>query len=342
MLLRLRTLILVMYLLMALRGLIYAGDGIAGGISLEFEPIRQWENVFGKSISADMVYFQGAAVALKTDEGIFYVPLATLSDADIAYVKQTLAKLGKSDLFPGSVIANPTSQLRLSHADWRKQVLAWADAVAEGIPATADPAWNHLRNIRDAEALTVLREQLRREENSAVQIAIVEALAGMKTPESQSTLVELSVTDERFPVSSSASWAIRQNGPTKFILDEYARLLKNDRYRDRALLGTFVTDAANRTRYNYSSHGEFTKSLMSVLTVVQAKPVMIGAWRGSKVSTGQGMHGHLTIKWRHSNVFFEVPHPTALQLLIKHTGKDYGYNRRAWRTWFDEERESFE
>ncbi|GAB5402871.1 MAG: hypothetical protein Aurels2KO_11020 [Aureliella sp.] len=321
---------------------IAAANEPAGMASVEFEVARKWTNAWDVSMDATLVSLHGGSVALKTESGTFVVPLATLSDDDVAYVESALAKIGRDSFFPGQATPDGTEKSRQQSGDWRRVLESWAEIVVEGGVIESEAAWNRIRNISDLAALDALLKMVDEAKDAAVAVACVEAIASLKSKEAIRELVRLSIEDERYPVANTAAWMIKSTGTSDAMLDEFERLLKAN--PERAMMTVFVADVADPRRIPLSScstrHSGFTKSLIALLTVKQSKPAWIGKFKVQWGRVGTtGVHLHRRASTVPTRVFFEVAHPTALQLLKQYTNEDYGYNKRDWYRW---ERETVE
>ena len=313
-----------------------------GAVTIEFEPVRQWQNVWGVTLKARPLGLYGATVALDTEEGPTEVPLATLCDEDVSYLQEALKRIGKETLFLGAVAPNGTDKLRQSASEWKRDIAGWAKVVQQDNGMVSSAVWNHIRNVRDPVAVEILLNRLAAEKHGSLAIAYVEAIASIKSDEASRELVRLSIEDNRFSVANAAAWAIRTTSTRNVIFDEYASLLKMKKFQDRAIMSVFTSDVANPRRRagssNYERHSGFTKSLISLLTTTNSKPAWIGQWHlqgqfHGYSNSSWGFHRQLTIRSKSIRIFFEVPYPSALQLLKQYTGEDYGYNKRDWYRW---------
>ncbi len=317
-----------------------------GHLSIEFEPVRTWTNVFGKTCEGDLVHYFGAAVSLQTDFDSVVVPLASLSDEDISYVQSVLKKIGREDWFPGKAMATDATELRMDSANWKSQLSQWSRLLENADSHTANSAWNQIRNVRDPAALPVLAEMITHTKNPCVAVACVEALASIDTEVATTRLVELAIEDTRFPVTMSAAWEIRMREKSPETFKAYAKYLRSGRYRDRALVSIVTTKIAEGKRTGYRVEPEFTRTLIAILTVKQPQRVPFVQWTtndtGWRTSAGGGASRskQMRSKWGMALRFFDVHHPTALSVLQQYTGQDFGYDRRNWSRWLRDSAEN--
>jgi hypothetical protein len=249
--------------------------------------------------------------------------------------------------------------MKLSSSSWRRQLGQWAKAVSDNSPeeaAQAKTAWNHMRAIRDPQALKGLSRLATRATNELVRMACVEGVASIGSKEAIQVLVEISVTDRSGLVRAVATWSVSQVDAPPTVLEEYVTYLRAPKFREMALLNLHATGLVHPSGQNDVPNMELVDALIEMLVVKQTRYVPYTEWSYTRdgnwfksipksliipgapgISTNPA-HG-IYPKWRFRTsrriARIEVPVPGELsrKLLYQYTGQDFGYNRQAWGKW---------
>ena len=325
-----------------------------GAVVLVDQPRRDWADCFGNTAEGWLTGVYGATVFLSDGENLS-LPLVTLSDGDREYVRSQLQAVGEGDAFPGAVDRRDTAAtMKLSLSSWHRQVERWAKAVTDNSPeeaAQAIIAWNHLRAIRDPQALKGLSRLATRATNESVRMACVEGLASIGSKEAIQVLVEISVTHRSGLVRAMATWLVSRADAPATVLEEYVTYLRAPKFREMALLNLHATGLVHPSGQNDVPNMELVDALIEMLVVKQTRYVPYtewsytrdGSWSNSRrLPSGRILRNPaygLNKKWRFRTsrriARIEVPVPGDLsrKLLTQYTGRDFGYNRQAWGKW---------
>jgi hypothetical protein len=310
-----------------------------GAVRIAGEKLRDWKDAFGNSMRGRLLGLSGATIVLQVEDEPLVCALALFSLEDREYVRSVLRSCGQADLFPG--VSDPrdeAAKLALTKPQWQTQLERWNKAVmaAQQAPREAEAAWKHLRNVRDANALEPLATLTSRRTDDAVRTACVEAIAGIGSPEAVRALVKLATTHASGPVRASAVWALCYLKDPLAALDEFARYLRVDRFRDPALICLRATGLVRPLGYK-DPPPQIVKTLIDILWVQERVAVPYYYWSSREIRTPKGgysghFHYHKGLKW------FPVPLPCemARKTLVEASGQDYGYDRQAWRRWYEE------
>jgi hypothetical protein len=321
--------------------------GPTGAVRITGEKFRDWKNVYGDSVQGRFLGLAGAAILLEVEDGVLSCALALFGLEDREYVRNVLRSCGQADLFPG--VSDPedaAAKLTLTKSQWQTQLGKWGKAVARAqqAPREAEAAWKHLRNVRDPAALQPLLNVISRPTADAVRSACVEAIAGIGSPEAVRALVELAATQTDVPVRAQAVWALCYLKDPLPALDEFSKYLRVDRFRDPSLVCLRAAALVRPLGYR-DSPPEIVETLIDILWIQEVFRTpgtsihgggFTGWANGSGASGGISRSEHLVIPPR----TFRVPRPCemARKILVEESGQDYGYDRRAWRRWYDERR----
>jgi hypothetical protein len=145
-------------------------------------------------------------------------------------------------------------------------------------------------------------------------------------------------------VRASAAWALCHSEESEKVLDEFARVLRKKQSRDAALMGLAMTDIMSHSDSVSESGDAVLDTLIDILVVKQPIKVPYYVWSSSGYAhakpkaLGGGFHAHFHARIERQKRTFFVPIPCELarKILVKTSGHDYGYDRQAWRRWYDE------
>jgi hypothetical protein len=313
----------------------------SGALRIAGERSRVWKDAFGNSIQGRMLGISGATIFLVVEDEPVACPLAVFSVGDREYVRSVLRSCGHADLFPG--VSDPddeAAKLVLTKQQWQKRLEQWSNAViaAQRNPGEAEASRKHLRNVRDPNALDPLRSLVASGKNDAVRTACVEAIAGIGGPEAVRILVTVATTDRSAEVRASGLWALCNLKDPQPALSEFAKYVSVRRFRDAALV-SLCGSGILRPLGRYDPPPQIVETLIDVLVVQQPVAVPYYVWSGYYIRHGSGYSAGFTgpgvrTKW------FRVPVPCeiARKMLVQQSGQDYGYDREAWRRWYEEQK----
>jgi len=308
-----------------------------GLLPIEGEPSRTWKNAFGGSVEARLVGLFAATIWLEGEADPVCFPLAWFGDEDREYVRAVLHSRGQAGLFPG--VHDPedeAAQLTRTRQEWERQLDRWSRTFVAAHRTGQDfqEVRQHLRNVRDPNALAPLAALVVRANPDALRTALVEAIAGIGGPEAVRQVVKLASTDRSGAVRASAVWALCQLKDPLPALDEFVKYLSVQQYRDPALLGLCAANLLRPTT-SYDSPPVVT-ALIEILVVQERVPYVV--WQISDTGWvprggsrwGRHISGKVETKW----LRVPVPCELARRLLVEHSGRDYGYDRQAWQQWY--------
>jgi hypothetical protein len=124
---------------------------------------REWKDPYGHVVQARLVAVAGALIYVEKGNEFFPYPLAGVSANDRDYVRSLLRSAGHATLFPGaSDPDDEAARMVLSEKDWKSKIDAWTKIINAKKRTLGDAmtARNHLRSIRDPNALGVLISSL--------------------------------------------------------------------------------------------------------------------------------------------------------------------------------------
>jgi hypothetical protein len=290
-----------------------------------------------------LVGLHGATVILTNDDEVWSLPLVSLTVEHREYVRAQLAAQGYGEAFPdvaGSKDAAAT--MRMSPADWSKQLKQWVDGASDNSPdkaTAAQAARNSLRAIQDPQAVRALTKCANVGTDDSVRAACVEGLTSIGTAEAIQVLVKISVSDRSGFVRQAATWGTSQVKDQATVLHEYGNYLRLAKFREAALLGLFVVSSTRKESTAVEQNRELIESLIDILVITQSVRVGVQTWYYYDTGWVREITGGLHRHAESGMCCWVVPHKISVpcelarQLLARITQQDFGFEQRAWRQW---------
>jgi len=187
--------------------------------------------------------------------------------------------------------------------------------------------------IRDPYAVTALSTALENDERPHVRRLYAEALGNIGTPSAHMALAKAAMEDPNREVRMVAIERLPE-------------------YRDPGLVSYFVghlDDDENHkvqraaVALGYLKDPTSTGPLIDALVTTHKRTVGKGGGPGSMTTTfgagpgGSGAPGGISMNQRPKVIKFDVPNQPVLDALALITGKNFGFNKQAWREWYSDE-----
>ena len=208
--------------------------------------------------------------------------------------------------------------------EWVTKINRWRNSL-DG--RQAEQGEKNLREINDPMAVFGLSQKLKKEKNYKVRLMYIEALGNIKHPAARQPLAVCAIDDEVEEVRLTCLDVLQKQSDatvTKYFVGRMRDKNATDEIIDRAgvALGRTKDPSCIPTLIDYLQITRFEEIQNP------AGPGAMSAGFSKKGGVGLGMGQKPTIIPR------PVQHHSVLEALVAITGQNFGYDQRAWSTWY--------
>jgi HEAT repeat protein len=230
----------------------------------------------------------------------------------------------------------------MSTAEWRQRQAELRDAFQGEDKEAKEAARLEIVNIRDPNALGVIRQMLALEEDHLLRRELLMPLAHIGGRAAVRELVEVSVKGRGLAGQASLGLALTDEAPEAVPL--LARYLQNRKYQARAVQALATSQILQPLGQGEKPDQRLTVGLIDALALKTPERVttlgVVPTGHASYLGTAGGtvQQAYSSRKYAMRKVVVKViklsPNAMALELLKQYSGEDYQYNQKAWATWY--------
>lgn len=227
----------------------------------------------------------------------------------------------------------------MSPAEWKRQLREWLELLRANHRRrddSADQLKARIREIRDPNAVAGL-EAVLSDGGDYPRIVFLEALARIGGARALRRLVRVSVTDTNVSVRKAAAEWIGEMENRQEAVPEYIKYLRADRYSGAAAEALSMSRLTRQLSVVEEPDPALTNGLINALIVSRSKVIAVDYGRyyfGPGAGPGTGIMSGFDGRRAYVRAHYAVRNAQALKALTEYTDENYGYDRDAWRRWY--------